>query len=573
MSVFQFKNGLPESPGRLIVILTAVLLLPFSFKAINIDDPLFIWTANHLLKAPLDFYGFSVNWGESVLPMYEVTKNPPLVAYYIALVGALFGTEAPVLHFAFLPLALLTAYGIYSLSRRLTNNPFLAALLCILAPAFLVSATSVMAEIPLLCLYVWAIYFWLDGLDRQNRLRLWLSALLMTLAVFAKYFGISLVPLLFAYTLARNRRIGPWALYLLVPTAALLGFQYLSRSMYGYGLLSGAAQFAAFGSSSGYSSVLNRIMTGLSFTGGAMIGILFFAPVLWARRHLVIGLAGLFFFFLAQMIPGSPFAFELATGKLSPALALQSSVFVLSGVHVLLLALRDLKTRKDPESLLLFLWIFGTFFFATFVNWSVNVRIILPAIPAAGMLVARNLIEKASSPLQLPRLHLALLVPAAVAGLSVSAADYSLASCQRSAVASIARTFRGYSNTLWFQGHWGFQYYMQAAGAKPLDFRGTNLSTGDIVVIPGNNTNTTPLPKSEYHLLAVYREYPFPPVGIMTASLGAGYHAHRRGPLPYAVGRVPPEEYSIYLAGRFANPAAIVRRFQEQMGLETDETR
>src|ERR1700751_4571012 len=77
-----------------IVILTAATLaclLPFLGKAFHIDDPLFIWTARHVVSEPLNFYNFNVNWSGREEAMSTAMKNPPLAAYYLALVGTLLG--------------------------------------------------------------------------------------------------------------------------------------------------------------------------------------------------------------------------------------------------------------------------------------------------------------------------------------------------------------------------------------------------------------------------------------------------------------------------------------------------
>jgi len=71
--------------------LPVLLLIPFLGKAFHIDDPLFLYTAQHILDDPLDFYGFPVNWYATAMPMHEVNQNPPLLAYYLAPFGALFG--------------------------------------------------------------------------------------------------------------------------------------------------------------------------------------------------------------------------------------------------------------------------------------------------------------------------------------------------------------------------------------------------------------------------------------------------------------------------------------------------
>src|SRR6478752_2605512 len=70
--------------GVLALGVGAVLAL-FIGRAVHMDDPLFIWAAQQIRLHPFDPYGFSLNWFGGVSPMPDVTKNPPLVSYYLAL--------------------------------------------------------------------------------------------------------------------------------------------------------------------------------------------------------------------------------------------------------------------------------------------------------------------------------------------------------------------------------------------------------------------------------------------------------------------------------------------------------
>ena len=69
--------------------------------------------------------------------MYEVSKNPPLGGYYIALAAELFGWSEVALHRAFLLPAAVSAGLSYSLARRLCSRPLEAALIGVATPAFL----------------------------------------------------------------------------------------------------------------------------------------------------------------------------------------------------------------------------------------------------------------------------------------------------------------------------------------------------------------------------------------------------------------------------------------------------
>jgi hypothetical protein len=75
----------------LLAALTLLCLLPFSGKAFDADDTLFVWAAQRIVKHPLDPYGFRVVWYTTEMSMWEVTKNPPLGCYYSALIGSVAG--------------------------------------------------------------------------------------------------------------------------------------------------------------------------------------------------------------------------------------------------------------------------------------------------------------------------------------------------------------------------------------------------------------------------------------------------------------------------------------------------
>ncbi len=87
---------------------------------------------------------------------------------------------------------------------------------------------------------------------------------------------------------------------------------------------------------------------------------------------------------------------------------------------------------------------------------------------------------------------------------------------------------------------------MELLGAQPLDSsRIEELRNGDIVVIPLNNTGTFDLePKlieSREIIEINLKEW----VGTMQPELGAGFYSSMWGPLPFAFGRFPSEQYQL----------------------------
>jgi hypothetical protein len=87
---------------------------------------------------------------------------------------------------------------------------------------------------------------------------------------------------------------------------------------------------------------------------------------------------------------------------------------------------------------------------------------------------------------------------------------------------------------------------MEAAGASALDFD-NSVQSGDYVAIPLNNPNTYPVDET---LVTQQKSILVPGPNWLTTmnmSVGAGFYTSLCGPLPFAFGRVPPEQVLVYL--------------------------
>src|SRR5207249_8813650 len=109
-------------------------------------------------------------------------------------------------------------------------------------------------------------------------------------------------------------------------------------------------------------------------------------PLLKSRKVLISGIAiflallPLFYFWIARGLPSR-------TGVLITA---EGALFATIGIGILALAVADVVQQKTADSLLLSLWVIGTFFFATMMNWSITARTILPMAPAVVILLIRQ---------------------------------------------------------------------------------------------------------------------------------------------------------------------------------------
>jgi hypothetical protein len=537
---------------------TVLVLLPFADKAFHIDDPQFLWTARQILSHPADFYSFPVNWYGVETRMADIASNPPLTAYVIALVVFLAGWREIALHLAFLGPAVAVAVGTYVLAERFCARPALAAAIAVATPVFVVSATTVMADVLLLAFWMWAVALWIRGLDDDRPLAGAVSAVLVALAALTKYYGVALVPLLVVYSLARQRRASTALLWFGIPIAILAAYDLYTLALYERGLLFESAFLSGGSRSVASRSVLARGVIGLAFTGGCLATAALYAPVLWSRRVLAAGLGvaavGALGAASTDLFDGFPWLYRAGAPW---AVLGQLGLFGLAGLLLLALAAADLWRRRDHDSLLLALWLAGGFVFAAFVNSAVNGRSILVMAPAAAILVVRRL--EWGAPSLRERSEWRAWVPLAPGlGLAFLLAwsDHGLAGDARLAAARIHGEYAREAPTIWFQGHWGFQYYMESWGARPVDRARSRIAAGDLMIIPENNSNTFALSGIPFRLLRVL-EIPSSRWLTTTHPLrGAGFYSDFIGPLPFGVGPVPPERYRVMRIGALPAGAA-----------------
>jgi hypothetical protein len=538
-----------RKPEWMLVLVTLLALLPFLTKPVNFDDPLFIWTARHIQHHPADPYGFKVNWYGSETPMSEVTQNPPLASYYVAFWTVFFGWSEASLHAAFLLPAIAVVLGTYRLARRLCARPLLAALATLSTPVFLVSATTLMCDVMMLAFWVWAVVFWIEGTKPRQ---LAFCAILIAFAALTKYFAACLFPLLIAWHIAAKRPAKN-LLWLAIPALILAGYEIVARNLYGHGLLTTAASYATSTHKSSGFNAGQLMLTTLGFAGGCLAVAVFFSAVLWRPRSLAMGTTIAFLITGVACLATSLHKFVI--GGPSAAVAIQIIFWASGGLAILALGAADIFQRCDAGSWLLGFWLFGTFLFTGFFNWTINGRSILPMAVPVGILIARRLEWRFArgesfSPV-------AIVIPialSAVLTLWVAVSDYFLAVAVQQTAQATCGKYKDASTRLLFQGHWGFQYYMEAGGATPLDFIHARLKLHDVMAVPFNNSNLV-APPDDAQVGTVISPGPGW-LTTMNTHVGAGFYwATLSSPLPFAFGRVPPEGATIYSPDVAALPA------------------
>jgi len=317
-----------------------------------------------------------------------------------------------------------------------------------------------MCDMMMLAFWTGAVVLWMRGLENNDHKILFLSSLLIALSALTKYFGISLLLLLPFYAMIKQRKIGSWLIYLAIPIIVLLGYQWQTYMLYGKGLLLDAGSFATeFRSHQETGRIMHGII-GIAFTGGCLSVILFYLSFLWSKKILIIQFLG-----LSMLVAGMACLPDIGSFQIHDvdgrkwSFIFQFSLALLAGANILILTATALwKSKMDADNLLLFCWIFGTFFFAAFVNWSINGRSILPMVPAVAVLLVRR-IDGMNKSWKNSHILFWPAIPAICLSLLTVQGDFVLANSARDAAAKISSEYDHGAGKLWFQGHWGFQYY------------------------------------------------------------------------------------------------------------------
>lgn len=553
-------------PKFVLTLCVCIALGPFLAKPFNMDDPLFIWAAQQIHAHPFNPFGFDVNWYGTPQPMWNVTENPPLASYYIAGAAGILGWNEIALHVAFLLPAIALILGTYELARRLCPRPFLAALLTLFTPVFMVSSTTVMCDVLMVAFWVWAVVFWIKGTEEDASWLLAVSGALIGFAALTKYFGIALIPLLALYSGVSKRRFVTPALCLCIPVLMLGGWLVSAHKLYNHNIFLQAANYAGHESNGG--SIATKCTIAFAFMGGCLAPVNFFtpwlwwsrsgmpregqprnllAPWLWRPRTYLAVIRGALLLGLALVYAGSLLrTYDRIQSQANTLVEIQVVFWAIGGLTALFLAGMDLwKGRRDPHSWLLSFWVFGTFVFTAVLNWTINGRSILPMAPAIAILLVRRLqkMNVQQNPSTMAPLRLALpLAAGAVLAFFVARSDFFLAKAVRQTALKTHEAFGRGGQKLWVEGHWGYQFYMAKLGDPAFDMKHPAVHTGDFLAVPLNNNDTERPDTPGTDLVTQGPRY----LTDMNENVGASFYSSVFAPLPFAFGDVPPEKVIVW---------------------------
>jgi len=203
-----------------IVALVLALRLPFLHQALQGDDLYYLYGAEHAQIEPLHPDHAKYLFLGDLVEM-RGNSHPPLNSWILgALLWSMGDVREVPFHLFYSIFSIAAALAMFSLARRFCEKPFLATLVFIAVPAFVVNGNSFEADLPFLALWMLAIACFVKGIEENSALALLGSALAAGFAALDAYQAVFIVPILGFYLWQKkNRSVLAWSVIFAAPIA------------------------------------------------------------------------------------------------------------------------------------------------------------------------------------------------------------------------------------------------------------------------------------------------------------------------------------------------------------------
>jgi hypothetical protein len=528
-----------------ILLFVLIITLPFANQAFHMDDGTFWDFAKVNLEHPFqqhipDYHLLGVH-----VATFRDT-HPAVDWLYLSTLMELTGSDSErTLHLGYIVFPLLAAISMFFLSRRFIKNPLFATLMFLATPAVMTASHTLMGDMPLMSLWLAATTVYIYGVDRNDLRLLALAGVTATLAVFAGYQALALIPLLPAYAWLKGRLSWRTALPLLAPSVAFGLFTLYNFVNYG-----GPPRFThARGLSLAEKDLLDRFQGMFLQVGGASVFPLFMAALLSlrSRRYLLLPLvaavtAVLGFFHYRD--DGYTAASAILFTIFLTAAMMLLAVIAIEGFRQFQEVRRD--RQYDSDFAFLSLWLLSIMIGVIVLLPHATAKYSLPFLAPLILLIFREAEARIAS-----RSLFALVMTVAVfftlaTGVIVSAADYQLAETYKDYALSFDKSYPT-QGTVWFVGEWGFRHYMESRGYRYLTSDNTAPAPGDLVVIPKlSNWPLADQVAGSMRLIGSTEVQGNLPVRVMNFEANAGLYGTYWGDLPYSLSKAPLERFEVY---------------------------
>jgi hypothetical protein len=470
--------------ARSLLLLTCLYTLLDCVKPLVIDDAAYSSYAHQAAEHPLDPYGFAVFWWQRPQPANDVLA-PPVLPYWWSAAVRLFGESPGLWKLWLLPVSLLFVWALYALFRRFARGLELPLTwLTVLSPAFL-PGLNLMLDVPAFALSLTAVVLFLRAADRDSPALAALAGLVAGLAMETKYTGF-LAPAVMLIYAVLARKPGLWAAAVVPAVQVFVGWEFLMALLYGQSHFLDATRDP---SSPAVEQKLGLWLPLLGILGSVApaVALLGLAALRVRRRVLVLGGAVALLAYAATACMGGKVQIEefllFPVHKLPAETPMEALTFGLVGAAavgigtavILRLAwppggrvpwVRRWRLYRDRWFLVLWLGleIVGFFTLTPFPAARRVLGVVVVATLLAGRLASRTLRSRARV-----RVVYGLVAFSAALGLAFAALDWWEGWAEKTLAEQSAAEARARgAGTVWFVGHWGFQYYGERCGMRPV---------------------------------------------------------------------------------------------------------
>jgi hypothetical protein len=473
----------PRRPSLLLLV-AALFTGLNALKPLQIDDAALEWNAREIAAHPLDPFGFAMLWYDEPDEANDVL-TPPVLPYYWAAVRRVVGERPWAWKLALFPWALLLVAALWSLLRRFARRaarPLLVLL--VFSPAILPSF-NLMLDIPALGLSLTAIDLFRRAADRRSFGRAVWAGVVAGVAMQTKYTAFTAPGVMLIYA-GLTRRWAYWFPAALAATHVFISWELLTALLYGrsHFLLAlgpgGGPLLEKLGVWPFLLGHLGGLAQPLLLLGLAALAV----PRPWLAVAAGVLLAFLVLIALLDVdIVTRSSASALVFGpqervKIETQLA-EPLAYVVAAALVVVLALAGRllvraewrhprgKGLRRREGTFLLLWL----------GLEALAYVPLTPFPAArralGAFVVIGLILGRLAALRERRLGRGLLRAlaggGAALGLFFFALDWYGARAQQVGAEEARRWIDDHGGgRVWYAGHWGFQFYSERAGMRPV---------------------------------------------------------------------------------------------------------
>ena len=487
------------------VLAALAITLLNAAKPLVIDDSTYFQFARQIAAEPGDPYGFDILYFQMHLPAMEVLA-PPVMLYWWAATQTLLGPDPVAWKLALFPFALLLAVSLSNLVARFAPGLESPLVWMILLSPWVVPGFNYMLDVPALALALGAFALLARSCDRERGVgTALLAGVLAGLAMQTKYTALIPVGAALAYGVLANH----WRRAFLagvIATLLFVGWEVFMASIYGESHF-----LVSWRVSKNYpaGTALVWCVALFSLVGASAPALGLLAMLaLRLRRLVILGAAAVSTaaFFLIALLPAQRLARIDHMFPVPGQVPAETLVFLPLGLLVLASAseairrhVKELLRRRRVEGgreaqrevrevtldLVLLLWVAAELigFFA--LSWPALRRVIgldTALAVCLGRLVVR--FHPSGPPLARVRLVVAWGISL---GLLFALTDLTDAVTRRGVVLEVDRRLvelggGAEDETRWYIGQWGFEFYAEQHGMRPVALGESELREGDWLV-------------------------------------------------------------------------------------------